>query len=52
MVDIRRTEFVSEMNRYRQAISQTDSKYLKRDYWKKLKKMEKDLAKYDKYHKG
>lgn len=52
MTDIQRAEFVSEINRYRQAISQTNSKYLKRDYLKKIKKMEKDLAEYDRYHKG
>lgn len=49
MADKRRQEFVDEMNRIRQAIKRTDSEYLKRDYSKALKVMERELADYDRF---
>lgn len=50
MADKRRQEFVDEMNRIRQAIQRTDSEYLKRDYSKALKVMERELADYDRFY--
>jgi len=45
-----REKFVEEMNRIKQAIAKTTSKYLKKDYTKQLKQMQKDLAEYDYWH--
>ena len=49
MADKRRQEFVDEMNRLEQAICNTHSEYLKRDYSKTLKKMKRELAEYDRF---
>lgn len=43
------SEFVDEMNRLEEAICKTNSEYLKRDYSKALKKMERELADYDRF---
>ena len=45
-----RQKFIEEMNRLKQAIAKTTSKYLKKDYTKQLKQMQKDLAEYDYWH--
>lgn len=45
-----REKFVEEINRLKIAIAKTTSKYLKKDYTKQLKQMQKDLAEYDYWH--
>jgi hypothetical protein len=45
-----REKFIEEMNRLKQAIAKTTSKYLIKDYTKQLKQMQKDLAEYDYWH--
>ena len=52
MTDIQREKFVAEIKRYEEAINNTKSEYLKRDYQKKLKKMKLELKEYDRYHNG
>ena len=51
MSDSKREEFVAEMNRLRDALDRTRSPMLRRDYTKALRKMERDLADYDRFHK-
>ena len=51
MTDPQREKFLAEIERYRTAIKQTKSPYLKRDYNKALSRMLKELKAYDRYHK-
>lgn len=48
--DRMRQAHVNEMNRLREAINKTSSNYLRRDYGKKLSRMEKELKEYDEWH--
>ena len=48
-MDKMRAKHIAEMDRMRDAIQRTDSEYLKRDYVKALKRMERELAEYDRY---
>ena len=50
MRDIQRDRFIAEIQRYEDAINNTKSEYLKRDYQKKLESMELELKEYDRYH--
>ena len=50
-MDKQRQKFVEEINRLRKAVNTTESRYLKRDYIKAIKEMEKELREYDKYQK-
>jgi len=52
MKDIQRDKFISEINKYQNAIKSTNSVYLKRDYLKKVKRMRKELEEYDRYKYG
>lgn len=52
MKDSQRDKFVTEIHKYEIAIKSTKSVYLKRDYLKKLKRMRKELAEYDRYKYG
>lgn len=51
MSDIRREEFVAEMNRLSNALEVTKSPMLRRDYSKALRKMKRELADYDRFQK-
>lgn len=44
-----RKKHIQEMKRLEDAISKTDSKYLKADYEKALKRMQRELREYDRY---
>jgi hypothetical protein len=48
-MDKMRKKHIEEMDRIRQAINNTESEYLKRDYLKALNQMQKDLDEYDMY---
>lgn len=48
-MDKQREKHIKEMQRLKEALIKTKSEYLKRDYTKALKRMEKDLKEYDKY---
>lgn len=48
-MDKMRKKHIEEMKRIRQAINNTESEYLKRDYLKALNQMQKDLDEYDMY---
>ncbi len=48
-MDKMRKKHIDEMDRIRQAINNTGSEYLKRDYLKALNQMQKDLDEYDTY---
>ena len=48
-MDKMRKKHIEEMERIRQAINNTESEYLKRDYLKALNQMQKDLLEYDMY---
>ena len=50
MKDTKRQEFVDEINRYKVALAKTKSPYLKKDYQKKIRQMERDLKDYDRFH--
>lgn len=45
--DEQRELFSAEIQRMRAAVEKTDSKYLKRDYRKAIRRMERELAEYD-----
>ena len=49
-MDKMRDAFVAEMDRLRDAISRTKSEHLRREYGKALKRMERDLRDYDRFH--
>ena len=51
MKDPQREKFLSEIERYKVAIKQTESPYLKRDYKKAIARMLRELKAYDRYHK-
>lgn len=48
-MDIMRERHINEMNRLKEAIEKSNSDYLKRDYTKAYKKMQKELEEYDSY---
>ena len=52
MATSQRDKFVEEIKKYEDIITHTNSKYLKRDYQKKLVQMKLDLMEYDRYHKA
>lgn len=45
-----RDKFVAEIKRMEQAMSQTDSMYLRKDYGRGIKRMKRELAEYDRFH--
>ena len=47
----KRQECIEKINRYKEIIATTDSPYLKRDYQKALKRMQKELKIYDQLQK-
>ena len=49
-MDVQREKFVKEIQQLEEIVRQTKSKYLKRDYQKKLRRMQIDLLEYDMYH--
>ena len=51
-MDKMREKHVAEMKRLKTAIEKTDSEYLKRDYGKALKRMQRELRDYDRYKRG
>ena len=51
-MDKMREKHVAEMKRLKTAIAKTKSEYLKRDYSKALKRMERELKEYDRYKRG
>ena len=51
-MDKMRNKHVAEMERLKEAIAKTSSKHLKNDYTKALRKMQKELAEYDRYRGG
>lgn len=48
-MDKMREQFVSDMQRMEQALQNTTSPYLKRDYTKALKRMKRELEEYDNF---
>lgn len=48
-MDKMRDMHIAEMNRIKDAIVRSKSPYLKADYYKAYKRMEKELAEYDRY---
>lgn len=48
-MDKMRAEHVQKIYRLRAALSRTSSPYLKRDYTKALKRMERELKEYDEF---
>ena len=48
-MDIMRNKHIAEMQRLKTAIDKTNSEYLKRDYKKALKRMQRELKEYDRY---
>ena len=51
-MDKMRNKHVAEMERLKEAIAKTESEYLKKDYTKALRRMEKELVEYDRYRGG
>lgn len=51
-MDKMREKHVAEIERLKTAIAKTKSIYLKRDYEKALKRMQKELKEYDRYKGG
>ena len=51
-MDKMREKHIAEMKRLKTAMEKTDSEYIKRDYEKVLKRMQKELKEYDKYKGG
>ena len=49
MAGNKRAEYQAEIARLTQACRKTESRYLKIDYGKRIRRMKKDLAEYD-YH--
>ena len=47
--DKQRDAFVAEIMRLENAVKKTNSKYLKKDYGKRIAKMRMELKQYDKY---
>ena len=52
VMDKMREKHIAEIERLKTAIEKTDSKYLKRDYKKALKRMSAELKEYDRYKRG
>ena len=52
VMDKMREKHVAEIERLKTAIKKTDSEYLKRDYKKALKRMQRELRDYDGYKGG
>lgn len=50
MKDPQRDKFIAEILKYKTAMNNTTSEYLKNDYQKKIRKMQLELAVYDRYH--
>lgn len=50
MKDPQRDKFIAEILKYKTAMNNTTSEYLKNDYQKKIRKMQLELAAYDRYH--
>lgn len=48
-MDKMREKHVAEMERIKDAIARSNSPYLKKDYTKAYKRMERELAEYDRY---
>jgi len=48
-MDKQREAFVCEINRLRTAVRKTKSDFLKKDYGKAIRRMERELAEYDRY---
>ena len=51
MENTQRKQFVDKINWYRSAIENTNSPYLKRDYQKAVKRMQRELKLYDRLQK-
>ena len=51
-MDKMRKNRVAESERRKTAMEKTDSEYLKRDYGKALKRMQRELKEYDRYKGG
>ena len=51
-MDRMREKHIAEMNRLKEAIKKTNSKHLKADYGKSLKRMQNELKEYDNYKGG
>lgn len=51
-MDKMRQKHIDEMECLKDAISKSESEYLKRDYTKALKRMEKELKEYDRFKGG
>lgn len=47
MQNTKRKEYVDKINWYKSAIENTNSPYLKRDYQKAIKRMQRELKYYD-----
>lgn len=46
-MDKPREKYIEKMQELREAIAKTDSKYLRRDFGKALRRMERELRQYD-----
>ena len=51
-MDKMREKHVAEIERLKAAMEKTDSEYLKRDYGRALKRMQRELIDYDRYKRG
>ena len=51
-MDAQRKKYVAEMTRMANAVMRTKSPKLKNDYLKAIRRMERELAEYDRYKKG
>ena len=47
MIDMKRAEMVNEINRVKDALSNTTSRKLKHDYGRYLKRLQRELQHYD-----
>lgn len=50
-MDKQRQKFIEEINRLKQAVKETESIYLKKDYKKAIREMEQELKEYDAFQK-
>ena len=50
-MDKQREIYIQELKRLKMALKKTKSTYLKRDYQKAIKQMERDIRDYDRFHK-
>lgn len=51
-MDAQRSKYVAEIVRMSNAVMKTKSPKLKNDYLKAIRRMERELAEYDRYKKG